>query len=285
MTSLLCAALLTGAALGASGAPVAAAAPTTPPPPELAPLLQKTSELQISSERFSGEVALTGRKLPRRLKALGGLKTKIAGELDTSPQAAAITETVLGRTLQLRLVGGALYIRDASIAKRDGGRPWIKESVGPTGGPFGADPSIGGGASGGGASSTHFKSEIELVKASTDVRSLGASTIDAQPVTGFAGTLDPRQIEQSVLSAKLRKAVSRAHVKPSAGFEVFLAANGLPVRSHIVLSLGGVKLNVTQDVLAIDFPIVAIAPPPAAETISGAELKKILAKQLKKKTK
>jgi hypothetical protein len=288
MTSLLCAALLTGAALGASGAPAAASAPTTPPPPELAPLLQKTSELQISSERFSGEVTLTGRKLPRRLKALGGLKTKIAGELDTSPEAAAITETVLGRTLQLRLAGGALYIRDASIAKRDGGRPWIKESVGPTGGPFGADPSIGGGsggASAGGASSTHFKSEIALVKASTDVRSLGASTIDAQPVTGFAGTLDPRQIEQSVLSAKLRKAVSKAHAKPSAGFEVFLAANGLPVRSHIVLSLGGVKLNVTQDVLAIDFPIVAIAPPPAAETISGAELKKILLKQLKKKKK
>ena len=52
-----------------------------------------------------------------------------------------------------------------------------------------------------------------------------------------------------------------------------------------MLALGGVKLNVTEDVLAIDFPVAAITAPPAAETITAAELKKILAKQLKKKKK
>ena len=79
--------------------------------------------------------------------------------------------------------------------------------------------------------------------------------------------------------------MAKTHVKPAATFEVFLAANGLPVRSHVVLALGSVKLNTTEDVLAIDFPVAAPTVPPAAETITAAELKKIIAKQQKRKKK
>ncbi|HEV7529423.1 MAG TPA: hypothetical protein VGO29_11060 [Solirubrobacteraceae bacterium] len=281
-----------------SGLPVAVAvaalcatpAPAASAPPELGPLLQKTSELQISSERFSGEVTITGKKLPSKLKALGGLKTKIAGEESTSPEAASLTETLLGQTITLRLVDKTLYIRDPSIAKEDGGLPWIKESQqGPAGGLFGSHTNLGGGpggsGSGGSTSGSHFKTEMALLKASNDVRSLGASTIDGQAVTGFAGTANPREIEESTLPAKLRTAVVKSHIRPASTFEVFIAANGLPVRSHVVLALGAVKLNVTQDVLAINFPVAAIPAPPAAETITAAQLKKILAKRLKKKKK
>ena len=105
-------------------------------------------------------------------------------------------------------------------------------------------------------------------------------------MTGFAGTLDPRQIEQSVLSAKLRKAVEQG-ARQTVG-RLRSVPRGQRASRCAGTScwwLGGVKLNVTQDVLAIDFPIVAIAPPPAAETISGAELKKTSLKQLKKKKK
>ncbi len=288
MTSLFSGTLIAGAALCAAIAPAASAAATTPPPPELAPLLQKTSELQISSERFSGELTVTGKKVPPKLKALGGLKTKIAGEESTSPRAASITETALGRTISLRLVDNTLYIRDASIAKLDGGRPWVKESLqGSSGGLFGSHTKLGGGPGGssGTAAGSKFKTETALLKASNDVRSLGASAIDGQSVTGFAGTANPKEIEESSLPAKLRAEILKSHVKPAATFEVFIAANGLPVRSHVVLALGSVKLNVTEDVLAINFPVAAIAPPPAAETITGAELQKILVKQLKKKKK
>ena len=265
---------------------LAAAAPTpVPPPPELAPLLQKTSELQLSSERFSGEVTITGKKLPLKLKALGGLKEKLTGELSTSPQAASVTETTLGKTLQVKIVGTMIYIHDPSIAKLDGGRPWVSESTSSSGGSFGSSPSIGGGSGGssGAGSTDKFKTEIALLKASKDVRSLGASTVDGQAVTGFAGSADPKEIEQSTLSAKLREAVAKSKIKPSATFQIFLGANGLPVRSHYVLALAGVKLNVSRDIPAIDFPVAAIAPPPAAETITGAQLKKIILAKLKKK--
>jgi hypothetical protein len=288
MIKLLLCTLLAVAGLDAALASrAAAAAPTpVPRPPELAPLLQKTSELELSSERFSGEVTITAKKLPRKLKALGGLKQKIAGELSTSPQAASITETTLGKTLSAKVVGNTIYIHDPSIAKLDGGRPWVAESLSSSGGSFGSNPSLGGsGGSSGSGSTDKFKTETALLTASKDVRSLGASTVDGQAVTGFAGTADPKEIEQSALPAKLRAEIVKSHIKPAATFEVFLAANGLPVRSHVVLALGAVKLNRTEDVLAIDFPVAAIAPPPAAETISGAQLKKFILAKLKKKKK
>jgi hypothetical protein len=289
MIKLLLCMLLAAAGLDAAlvSRAAAAVAPTpVPRPPELAPLLQKTSELELSSERFSGEVTITGKKLPRKLKALGGLKQKITGELSTSPQAASVTETTLGKTLSLKIVGNTIYIHDPSIAKLDGGRPWVAESLSSSGGSFGSNPSLGGsGGSSGSGSTDKFKTETALLTASKDVRSLGASTVDGQAVTGFAGTADPKEIEQSALPAKLRAEIVKSHIKPAATFEVFLAANGLPVRSHVVLALGAVKLNRTEDVLAIDFPVAAIAPPPAAETISGAQLKKIILAKLKKKKK
>jgi hypothetical protein len=303
MVLLLTCALLAVAALDlalAARALALAAAAAVPPPPELAPLLQKTSELQISSERFSGESTITGKKLPVKLKALGGLKMKIAGELSISPEAASITETLAGKTISLRLVDNTLYIHDATIAKHDGGRPWVKESESQAGGVFGSHPTLGGGNAGGsggpagsggsvgsaGASTAGaFKTETALLKASPDVRSLGASTIDGQAVSGFAGTADPTEIEQSTLSAKLREQLRKSHIAAASSFEIFLAANGLPVRSNIVLALGGVKLNVTDDVLAINFPVAAIPAPPAAETITAAELKRLLVKKTKSREK
>jgi hypothetical protein len=290
--SLLCASLILGAALCASAVPTASAVTPTPPPPELAPLLQKTSELTLFSERFTGEVKITGKKLPPKLKALGGLTSKVSGELSTSPEAASLTETVLGRTVSVRLVDKALYLREASIAKHDGGRPWVKESLSTSGGPFGSNPALGAGGSGGSGGSggeatttEKFKTVTALLKASNDVRSLGASTVDGQAVSGFAGTADPKEVEKSTLPAKLREAVVKSHIKPAATFEAFLAPNGLPVRSHVVLALGSLKLSVMHDVLAINFPVAAVPVPPASETITTAELKKLIAKQVKKKTK
>jgi hypothetical protein len=291
MTSLLRRSLIACAILCASLAASASAATPTSPPAELEPLLQKTGELQISSERFSGELAVTGKKVPVKLKALGGLKLTIAGEESSSPEAAAITETELGKKTSLRLVDRAVYVREAAIGKLDGGRPWVKaDSSEASSGLFGSHTTLGNSSSGSGTaggssgavSSNKFKTVIALFKASNDVRALGASTIAGEAVTGFAGTANPKEIEESTLPAKLRTAIAKSHVKPSATFEVFLAANGLPVRSHVVLALSGLKLNVTEEVLAINFGTVDVSPPPAAETISATDLKKIAAK-LKKK--
>jgi hypothetical protein len=261
-----------------------ASAHAAAPPPELAPLLQETSQLQISSERFSGEVSIVPKKLPAKLKGLGALNLKLSGEASTSPAAAAVTTTVLDQSISLRLVDETIYVHEAALGKLDGGRPWVKFDHKSSGKLFGSNPGLdsnsGLGSSGGQGS--HFEIQTALLKASKDVRSLGSSTVDGQAVTGFAGTVDPKQVEESQLSAKLRRELLKAHVKPAATFEVFIAANGLPVHSKIVLALGRAKLTVTADVLAINFPVVPIAAPPASETITTAELEKLEKQKLEK---
>jgi hypothetical protein len=272
--------------IAALSAPLTQSAPAASAPPELAALLAKTSELQISSERFSGVVTIIPKKLPPQLKALGGLTLKLSGEESSSPRAAAITSTLLGRTVSLRLVDGSLYLREAAIAKHDGGRPWVRLDSRSSSNLFSSNPSLGSGSGLGGAGAStdsRFKVETALLKASKDVRALGPSTLDGQQVNGFAGTVDPKQIEQSQLSAKLRAEVLKAHVKPAATFEVFIAPNGLPVRSDVVLALGRAKLKVTANVLAINFPVAAIPAPPASETITAAELEKLVKTQKGKK--
>jgi hypothetical protein len=247
-------------------------------PPELAPLLQKMSELRVNSARLSGEVTLSSSKLPRKLKALGGLKLKLSGELSTSPPAASLEITSPEATLSVRLVNKKLYIEEPQLAKLDHGRPWIEESVKSTKKLFSASPGLGSGSGLGGpeASLGQFKSEVQLLKAATDVRSLGQSTVDGQAVSGFAGTIAPARFEEGQFPSKLRRELRRLHIKPKAGFEVFIAANGLPVRTSLVLSLSRVKVEVTVDVPAIDFPVEAVPVPPATQTISASELEKLL---------
>lgn len=280
---IICSLLLIAGLCTALLSPVTAGA--TAPPPELAPLLQKTSELQISSERVSGEVSIVPKKLPAKLKGLGELNLKLTGEESTSPEAAAVTVTAANQTISLRLVDDTIYIEEKAIAKLDGGRPWIKLDKQSSSKLFGAKPGLGSSGLGSSEQSEHFKGITALLKASKDVRSLGASTVDGQAVTGFAGTVDPKQVEESQLPKKLRKELLKSHVKPAASFEVFIAANGLPVHQKIMLALGKAKLTVTADVLAIDFPVSAVPPPPASETITAAELEKLEKAHKKKKKK
>jgi hypothetical protein len=71
-------------------------------------------------------------------------------------------------------------------------------------------------------------------------------------------------------------------VKLKGSFEVFIAANGVPVRTSVVLSIGKLRLSVGADVLAIDFPVTIPAPPAAAETIGAAELEQLEKARLKR---
>jgi hypothetical protein len=129
---------------------------------------------------------------------------------------------------------------------------------------------------------TPFKSDAELIKQRTDVRALDASTIDGQATVGFAGVVTARRLAESALSKKQVARLRRKHIKLKATFEAFIAANGVPVRMNIVLSIGKVRLIAGEDVLAIDFPVTVPPPLPAAETIGATELEKIEAARLKK---
>jgi hypothetical protein len=285
---------LLGTALLAAGlaAFAASASAATPPaqPAELQALEQQMSELTVTSERVSGKETISG-KLPHKLAAPKSLSTEFSGEQSLSPEFANVTVKIAGRSLTVLQLGQTLYTHDPSIAAHDGGRPWVAESLSAKDGLFGSSPSLGGGGGGGGSaapSPTPFKSDAELLKAGSEVRVLGASTVDGQATVGFAGTLTAGHLAESVFSKKQLAKLKHEHLKLKGSFEVFIA-NGVPVHTGIVLSIGKLRIGTSADVLAIDFPVTVPAPPPAAETISAAELLKLekarLKRLLKKKKK
>ncbi len=268
--------------LGAASAQ--AALPPPAQPAELQALEQHMSELTVTSQRLTLKETIGG-KLPRKLAALKGLSEEVSGEESISPPFANATSKIGGRTVTLLQIGNTLYTHDPSIARIDGGRPWVMESLTGKAGQFGSKPSLGGSALGSGGSllnPTPYKGDAELIKQGTAIRALGASTVDGQAAVGFAGTVTARRLAEGALSRKQVARLRRKHIKLKATFEAFIAANGVPVRMNIVLSIGKVRLIASEDVLAIDFPVTVPAPPPAAETIGSAELEKIEAARLKK---
>jgi len=279
---------VSAACLGELTFPGAAAAQAALPPPaqppELQALEQHMSELTVTSQRLTAKDTIGG-KLPRKLAALKGVSEELSGEESIAPAFANATLKLAGRSVTLLQIGNTLYTHDPSIARIDGGRPWVMESLAGKPAEFGSKPRLGGSALGGGGSllnPTPFKSDAELIKQGTAIRALGASTIDGQAAVGFAGTVTARRLAEGELSKKQVARLRRKHIKLKATFEAFIAANGVPVRMNIVLSIGKVRLIATEDVLAIDFPVTVLPPPPAAETIGAAELEKIEAARLKK---
>lgn len=277
--------LLSTALLAAGIAATAAtASAATPPaqPAELQALEQQMSELTVTSERVSGKETISG-KLPHKLGSPIAVSTSYSGEQSISPEVVNATVTIAGRTLTILQLGEKTYTRDPSIASHDGGRPWVAETLSAKNGLFGSSPSLGGGSRGSGApSSTPFKSDAGLLKEGSSIRALGASTVDGQATVGFDGTLTAQRLAESVLSKKQLTKLKREHLKLKGSFETFIAANGVPVRTIILLSIGKLRFSASSDVLAIDFPVAIPALPPPAETISAAELEKIETARLEK---
>jgi hypothetical protein len=271
----LCGCLAAAAPLLALAAP----APAAPAPPaELSSVEQKMSELQVSSARLAGKIELVGRKLPSKLSALRSLTVSFSGEESTSPPAATVTETTLGKSITVMEVGQALYLRDPAIAKLDGGKPWVQASVSSTGL---AGGSLGLGAAGN--QSHPFSGEATLLRSATGVRSLGPGTVDGQSVTGFAGSVSPAKLAEGQIPAKLQASLRRLRYKLTGSFEVFVAADGEPVRTVARIGIGPIAMRVSLDVLATDFPVAPVAAPPASETITAAEARTLLAKAKAKK--
>jgi hypothetical protein len=256
----------------------AQAAPNPSQPPELQALEQRMSELTVNSQRISGSVAFSG-KLPRKAAALRSLQISFSGEQSLSPPASTVTTTIEGKALTVMQIGDVVYLKEPSLAAHDGGRPWVELGAGERGKLFGANPGLGQGSGLSGSSTSGsaqaFKSDAELLEKTAAIRALGASTVNGQAVSGFAGTLEPKRAAASQLPKKLLGELRRKHVKLTASYEMFISAEGVPVETKLVIGLGTLKLDVTAGVLAINFPVSPVAPPPAGETISGAELERL----------
>jgi hypothetical protein len=182
--------------------------------------------------------------------------------------------TVAGRAISERIIGNAIYVELPQIAAHDGGRPWVSVDLGAASSAAGinlsellaqarnADPT----------------STLRLLAAKHVFHSIGTSTVDGQRVTGLTGSFTPSTLTSSVLSPDLVAQVKAKLTQLGATREevtTYLTDAGHPVR--IVTTLTTTThgpITSTVDIRDINVP-VSVAPPPAGQTITLAEVKKL----------
>ncbi len=269
-----------------AAAPPAAVAPVAVPP-DLQALEQKMLALKPTSERFSATVDVAEK--PTVKGPVGGFKhifghasaiatplLTLAGEVSFgTPQEASIDGTFLGIPISLRLIGTTLYAREPFIAKLDGGRPWVEERNKSLAEALGSQPAGPGGS--GGAPGAGFKSLTALIGRARSIVELGPATIDGQAATGFRLSIPLAALLKRGHSRqdRLRARIQHKLFAPLVRVELFLTETGLPVRTSLILYVrhGKGELIEQSDITAIDVPVLVQAPP-AAETITAAELER-----------
>jgi len=221
-----------------------------------------------------GQLTFSGH-LPRKLAALDAAGITFTGELTASPAAAQVEITAAGRSETVLTDGGALYLRNAKLASKDGGKPWLKITRAEVDQLLHSNPTLN--ASGLAPDTAHPYAGVAKVLSETkDARSFGTSTVAGQSATVFGGTLPAAKIAEEVFSRKLAAGVRDFHIALPGTFRVDVNAQGIPVQSVTTLLLpGGVKLTSVVEITAVDTP-VTITAPSAGETITATEAEKIV---------
>lgn len=199
------------------------------------------------------------------------------GDIGVSPERAVLVLKALDALeVEAREVGGKAYLREPGISRIDGGRPWLSVSRAEL---EQAD----------GFSSTPgmltmqgehgmFGQLIEELAEAKSVTEVGEATVDGQATTEFAAELDLAKMEKGRLAHQpktVRKAALEMLRKTTMTLDVFIEPDGLPVRMSALAEFGkGFSMTVQSDIVATNVVFTVVAPP-AKETISAAQLKKV----------
>jgi hypothetical protein len=279
--------------LGMSAAGAQASAGPVPEPPvptqaslpaDLVALEQRTAALRFETERLTVQMELQSKEgllgpgSPALVFLLAG-----QGQIRASPEEGSFTISFFGQTSEVREVGGNIYTFEPSAAKIDGGRSWVRsKATSPpsalVAGPAGLGEQLGGSAG-------TFAGVLALIGAASSVQETGPAIVDDQPTTEFTAAIDPSRLAgfEKLLETGQGGGVGRelrGHkgAPPSVRLEVFLAANGLPVRIRFAIHAADAFVTLTSDTLALEVP-VEVRVPPAREVIGASRLKVLRARQ------
>jgi hypothetical protein len=248
---------IAGLILAALATPPLAAAQVVLPP-ELQRLEAQAQQLNIESEHFSYQFAIkppTGKETV--VNATGVGRT-------SSPAASEIDEVVGSQHIVVRQIGHAIYLEVPGIARRDGGRPWVRVSENALSEQSGVDFA---------AAPHDLSASFALINSSAEeVQQVASTTVDGQPTTVFSAKIDLGKFF-STFGAQLVHKLQSVGIK-NATIELFIAANGLPVRTSVIIGVEGGTIAVTTDVLQINIP-VSVRAPASRTTISEARLHKL----------
>lgn len=253
-------------------------------PPDLVSLEQKMAQLKVSSERFSAQSEVIEAKHGAAPKHT--VLIRVTGEASESPMAGFATiSAFFGVHERIRIIGHTVYEYRPKLARIDGGRPWVRSEQPSSS----SEKTLGLGT---GLLREHprsagdgpFASLADDLNEAQSVVELGSLTVDAQQVTQFNATFDPEPLLKhlarpgpslsEIFNEKKEPAPAPPTVKPTLTLELFIAANGLPVRTRIALEAEGSGLVSGIDLPAINIPVHVLAPP-ARLTIAERQVKRL----------
>jgi hypothetical protein len=205
------------------------------------------STTAVTSAAFTAKVTADGQTI------------ELAGrESLGTPAKAEVTTTVAGTKVQVRAIGGTVYLQLGALAGMLGGTSWVKLDA------AGSDA-----AKGLGLESLLSQAQqdprkmLELLTASGDLTAVGTETLGGEQVTHYAGTVD---VAKSLgdLPAEVRSGIS-ALVKKSGvtaiKVDAWVGADHLPRR--ITESMSSPAGPATADVTFSNYnaPVDVVAPP------------------------
>jgi hypothetical protein len=277
-------------AASAASSPRASAPPVVraPLPPDLVRLERSMLALQLNGESFSASVSVSapgaaGGPFGSFSRVLAHAASTFAlltasGEESYTPQLGRFKVSFLGLKIEGRLIGTTLYAYEPFLAGVDGGRPWVEEPNKPLDQAVGVEVQSLGGSTGSNTTRA-FGPMIETLNGARRLREIGPYTVDGQATTGFRATVDLATGRHlSATDRRLLRKLGAGHTH----LEMFLAEDGLPVRTLLRFGVrlpngaGQAELSIQSDLAALSTPVVVEAPP-AAQTITLAQLKRLLA--------
>ena len=194
--------------------------------------------------------------------------------------------SALASTGQTRTIGKTAYTYTPSAASFDGGRPWVRSRHEPPPKPGSKAaqaaavldalaPALARSSDG---SAEPFATLIDYLGGAVSVSEGGSVTVDGQQTTEFTASLSIVKLLAGKVSSKQLAKIERESLKkPSEAIielEVFIAPDGLPVRTIGASARRTEGLGIQEDILALEVPF-AIHAPPARETIGQARLLRI----------
>lgn len=259
-----------------------AGAPQVSLPPDLVALEQKAAALRFNTERLTLQLELQvnedllGPGSPPLVFLIAG-----QGQVSVSPAEGSFTLSLFGQTSEVREVAGSLYTFEPSAARIDGGRSWVRSKAeSPASalavGPVGLTAGMGG-------TEGSFAGLLALVGEATSVQETGPAIVDDQPTIEFTAAIDPTKLAgwskllASGQGGGLVKELEGKGAPPTSRLELFLAANGLPLRIRFSIDTNGTTATLTSDTRALEVPVDVHAPP-AREVIGASRLKVLQAR-------
>jgi hypothetical protein len=199
-------------------------------------------------------------------------------EESISPRLAVLRGEILGAIpFQERVIGEQVYVRSQLFSESDKGRPWVYVSPAERAKEAEAKKAEGSSpaslVSGPSSAESGYGRLVDLLEHARSVVEVGKREVDGQQTTEFEAQLYQQQL-MTKSGAKREKRLAKTLKSSKSTLDLFLAPDGLPVRTRLQIMHGQVGVSVVADIFATEIPI-SVQPPPAGETITKAELEKL----------